>query len=92
MHCYARAALDTGNDLYRALMQLSDAKDQGQSQSSAIRGATLLQPAEEPVKCTSLAFLGKSGAVVANRDGHAFLIMRDIDYNTRAREAQRIIE
>jgi hypothetical protein len=92
MQCDTGPTPDTGNDFDRALVQLSDAQDQGQSQTGPIGRATLLQTTEESVECAALAFIGEAGAVIANRDRHAILVVCDIDRNARAREAQRIIE
>ena len=87
-----RTVLDSGNDFDRAVVQLSNTKNQGQAQTGPIRGAALLQAAEKPVKGTSLAFCAEAGAVIAHRDRHPVLVVCDVDSNSRAREAQRIIE
>ena len=92
MHRDAGAAVDSGNDFYRALVQLSDAQHQSQTQPGPIRSATLLQSAEEAVKCTSLALLSESGAVISNRDGHTIVNVLDVDHNPSACEAQRIVK
>jgi len=54
--------------------------------------ATLFHPAEESVERATFAFLGETGAVIANRGSHSIPNIRDIDDDLRSREAQRVIE
>src|SRR5208337_1371515 len=87
-----RTAVDSGNDLYRAGVQMNDSKHQRQAQAGPVGLLTRFGAAEESVEGSFSAFFAESRAVIANSDRDVFTVADNLDGYLRAREAQRVDE